>query len=194
MNECRHECWIFQHEVWRESQKVFKKCQMSTIGIRLFQSLMEPSHCRWCLPTALFFTNFSRALQNILSKFLYCRSRFSYENFKLQLILCVCRKLCFGHTPKVSAWNFTINVISGVAYFREIIWWAREMWNNPLAAPCAHQLERTCSPTLHHMCSPTPEYMFTDPEAYVLTNAGIYAHQPWTICAHQPRNTWGPSQ
>ena len=34
------------------------------------------------------FTNVSRALQDFLSKFAYCRNRTSYENFKLKLCTC----------------------------------------------------------------------------------------------------------
>ena len=55
------------------------------------------------------FTKVSRALQNVISKFVYCRNRTSYENFKLKL--CTCAQSMayfghgFGHTCKVSAWN-----------------------------------------------------------------------------------------
>ena len=49
------------------------------------------------------FANVSRALQDILLKFVYCRNRSSYENFKFQLEI------------------LTINVISSIVYSREII-------------------------------------------------------------------------
>ena len=65
------------------------------------------------------FTIVLRALQNILSKFVCGRNRTSHENFKLKLY--VYPKPGFGHTYKVSAWNFTINMMSGIVYFRKII-------------------------------------------------------------------------
>ena len=34
------------------------------------------------------FTNISRALQDVISKFVYCRNCTSYENFKLKLCMC----------------------------------------------------------------------------------------------------------
>ena len=50
------------------------------------------------------FTNVSWALQDILSKFVYCRNRTSDENFKPKLCTCA-QSQCFGHTYRVSAWN-----------------------------------------------------------------------------------------
>ena len=66
------------------------------------------------------FTNVSRALQNILSKFVYCRSRTSYENFKLKLCTCA-QSHALGTRTKFQLEILTINVISGIVYFREII-------------------------------------------------------------------------
>ena len=57
------------------------------------------------------FTKVLRALQNILSKFVYCKNRTSYENFKLKIQLEI----------------LTINVIFGIVYFREII--LKSLWN-----------------------------------------------------------------
>ena len=57
------------------------------------------------------FTNVSRVLQNILSKCVYCRNSTCDENFKLKL--CTCTKFQLE--------ILTINVISGVVYFHEII-------------------------------------------------------------------------
>ena len=58
------------------------------------------------------FTNVSRALQNILSNFGYRRNRTSYANFKLTLCTCA---------TKFQLEILTINVISGIVYFREIV-------------------------------------------------------------------------
>ena len=63
-----------------------------------------------------YFTNVSRALKNILSKFVYCKNRTSYENFKLKLGTCA-----LGTRTKFQLEILTINVIVGILYFREII-------------------------------------------------------------------------
>ena len=56
----------------------------------------------WGLFTTLY--SVSQALQDILSKFVYCRNHIFYENFKLKLCTCA-QSPRFGHTYKVSAWN-----------------------------------------------------------------------------------------
>ena len=66
------------------------------------------------------FTNVSQALQDILLKFVYCRNRHSYENFKLKLWTCA-QSMALGTRTKFQLENLTINVISGIVYFREII-------------------------------------------------------------------------
>ena len=66
------------------------------------------------------FTNVSRALQDILLKFVYCRNRSSYENFKLKLCKCA-QSMALGTRTKFQFEILTINVISSIAYFREII-------------------------------------------------------------------------
>ena len=71
------------------------------------------------------FTNVSRALQDILSKFVYCRNRI-YENFKLKLSTCAQSHALGTHT-KFQLEILTINVISGMVYFREII--LESLWN-----------------------------------------------------------------
>ena len=65
------------------------------------------------------FTNVSRALQDILLKFVYCRNRSSYENFKLKL--CTCAQSALGTRTHFQFEILTINVISSIVYFREII-------------------------------------------------------------------------
>ena len=70
------------------------------------------------------FTNVSQALQNILSKFVYCRNHTFYENFKLKLCMCAQSKcaqsLALGTRTKFQLEILTINVISDIVYFREI--------------------------------------------------------------------------
>ena len=66
------------------------------------------------------FTNVSRALQNIISKFPYSRHRTSYENFKLKLCTCA-QSHALGTRRKLQLEVLTINEISGIIYFREII-------------------------------------------------------------------------
>ena len=79
------------------------------------------------------FTNVSRALQNILSKFVYCRNRTSYENFKLKLCTRA-QSHGFWHAYKFSAWNsqykcdFRYHMFSR-DYFGELV---KRWWNNPL--------------------------------------------------------------
>ena len=52
------------------------------------------------------FTNITQALQNILLKFVYCRSYTSYENFKLKHMY-----------AQNQLENLSINIISGIVYF-----------------------------------------------------------------------------
>ena len=66
------------------------------------------------------FSNISRALQDILLKFVYCRNRSSYENFKLELCMSA-QSMALGTRTKFELEILTINVISGIVYFREII-------------------------------------------------------------------------
>ena len=65
-------------------------------------------------------TNVSRALQNILSKFVYCRNSACDHNFKLKLCTCA-QSHALGTRTKFQLEILIINVISGVVYFREII-------------------------------------------------------------------------
>ena len=66
------------------------------------------------------FTNVSRALQNNYSKFMSCRNPTSYENFKLKICTCA-QSRAFGTRAKFQPEMLTINVISGIVYFRKII-------------------------------------------------------------------------
>ena len=66
------------------------------------------------------FTKVSRALQDILSKFVYYRNRTSGEKFKLKICTWAQSK-ALGTRTKFQLKFLTINVISGIVYFREII-------------------------------------------------------------------------
>ena len=66
------------------------------------------------------FTNVSRALQDILSKVVYCRNRTSYENFKLTLCTCA-QSHALGTRTKFQLEILNANVIFGIVYFRKII-------------------------------------------------------------------------
>ena len=73
--------------------------------------LMRPVGC---------FTNITWALQNILSKFVHCRNRTSYENFKLKLYTCA-QSHALGTCTKFQLEILTINMISDITHFYEII-------------------------------------------------------------------------
>ena len=66
------------------------------------------------------FTNVSRALRDILMKFVYCRKRSSYETSKLKLCTCA-QSMALGTRTKLQLEILTINVIFSIVYFREII-------------------------------------------------------------------------
>ena len=66
------------------------------------------------------FTNVSRALQKILLKFVYCTNSTCDENFNLKLCTCA-QSLALGTCINFQIEILTINVISGVVYFRENI-------------------------------------------------------------------------
>ena len=64
------------------------------------------------------FTNVSQALQDILSEFLCCTNRPSYEKSKLKLCMCA-QSHALGTRTKIQLEILTVNVISGIMYFRE---------------------------------------------------------------------------
>ena len=67
-----------------------------------------PSSMSWdCL------INVSRALQNILSKFMYSRNCTSYENFKLKLCTCA-QSIALGTRTKFQLEVLNTNVISSI--------------------------------------------------------------------------------
>ena len=72
------------------------------------------------------FANVSRALQNILSKFVCCRNRTSYGHFKLKLCSCAQSK-ALGTRTNFQLEILTINVITGIVYiFARLFWRAPE--------------------------------------------------------------------
>ena len=66
------------------------------------------------------FTNVSRALQDLLSKAVYCRNRTSYENFKLKLCTCA-QSMALGTRLKFQLDILNANVIYSIVSFRKII-------------------------------------------------------------------------
>ena len=77
------------------------------------------------------FTNVSRVLQNILLKFVYCRNRTSYENFKLKLCMCA-QSHALGTSTKFQLKILTMNMISGIVYFWDYFGELAKQWNTPL--------------------------------------------------------------
>ena len=77
------------------------------------------SHCPNQWWSGVCFTNASRALQDILSKCVYCRNRASYEKFKLKLCTCA-QSHALGTRTKFQLEILIINVVSSI-YFRKII-------------------------------------------------------------------------
>ena len=64
----------------------------------------------------------SRALQDIISKFVYCKNHTSYENFKLKLSTCMCtQSMALGTRTKFQLEILNINLVSGNVYFCKII-------------------------------------------------------------------------
>ena len=78
------------------------------------------------------FTNVSQALQNILSKFVYCRNRTSYKNFKRKIRVCA-QSHALGTHAKFQLGILTINVVSGIVYFSRVYFkeLAKCSWNTP---------------------------------------------------------------
>ena len=96
---------IFQY--LRLSRGTFRQVKLRLLG----HDLTLPGGC---------FTNVSRALQNFFSKFVCCRNRTSYEHFKLRLCSCA-KSHALGTRTKIHLEILTINVITDIVYFRDII-------------------------------------------------------------------------
>ena len=94
--------WQFFMHLSMVYELISKPC---TSWVSVSLPMFAKSHAwlsSWAAKPGVCFTNVSRALQDILLKFVYCRNRSSYENFKLKL--CTCAQ-SIGHTYKVSVWN-----------------------------------------------------------------------------------------
>ena len=89
------------------------------------------------------FTSVSRTLQNIFSKFVYCRNHTFYENFKLNHWLCA-QSHALGTRTKFQLEILTINMISGTVwqdYFGKLM---KCYWHNPLPHPPCNRTKWTC--------------------------------------------------
>ena len=75
-------------------------------------------------------TNVSRALQGILSKFMYFTNCTSCEKFMLKFCTCA-QSHALGTRTKFQLEILIINGISGIVYFRKIICRARETFVKP---------------------------------------------------------------
>ena len=84
------------------------------------------------------FTKVSRALQNVLLKFVYSRNHTSYGNFKLKFCMCAHSHAMGTHT-RFQLDNLTINVISAIVYFCKII--LESSWNISKQPPGLPALE-----------------------------------------------------
>ena len=82
------------------------------------------------------FTNVSRALQNIISKFVSCKNRTFYGNVKLKL----CMWAHLGTRMKFQLGILTINVIFGILYFRENILKSSRNVSETTPSPVCHGL------------------------------------------------------
>ena len=120
------------------------------------------------------FTNVSRALQNNIAKIYSAKIQIYGENSKLTLY--VCPKPCFGHTYKVSAWNFHkkhdfCNTQISREYSEEL---AKHLCNNPQApvppidgCPIFKWVSKTCM-TGYQDSNPSNGHQVTCPMEYEL--------------------------
>ena len=82
--------------------------------------------CSWILWPAGCFTNVLRALQNVLSKFVYCRYLSSAENFKVKLCMCA-QSMALGTHTKFQIKILNRSMIYNIVYFHKII--LESSWN-----------------------------------------------------------------
>ena len=100
----------------------------STSLFRLTSKKTSQRACHWPFVREIYqwrlggggFTNVWRAFKNILSKSMYCSNWNSYEDFNLKLCTCA-KSMVLGTHTKFRLEILTINVISEIVYFREII-------------------------------------------------------------------------
>ena len=77
---------------------------------------------------------FHKLSQNILRKFVYWKKHPSYENFKLKLCMCA-QSHALGTRTKFQLEILTINVISGIVYFHNIILESSQNISEPTPRP-----------------------------------------------------------
>ena len=110
-----NQCWVIVNRIFRNKlQWNFNQntsFSFTKMHLKISSAKRWPGGC---------FTNVSWALQDIISKFVYCRNRTSYENFKLKLCTCA-QSPVLGTRTKFQLKILTIYVISGMVYFRKII-------------------------------------------------------------------------
>ena len=116
-----------------------KLASVKNVNPSLYVSL-KPQAGNWYPGVCL--TTVSRALQNVLLKFVYCRNRISGENFKLKLCTCA-QSHAFDTRAKFQLEILTRNMISGIEYFREIT--LENLWNVGETTPWLPMV--TCSDT-----------------------------------------------
>ena len=99
-----HVCW------WHGSTRIYSS---NSYGIHSVYQTILASATGGC------FTNVSRSLQYILSKFSFCRYHTFHENFTLKRTCA--QNHALGTGTKFQHEILSINVICGIVYFREII-------------------------------------------------------------------------
>ena len=111
--------------------------------------LTDPSHTLKCVNhqgPGRRFTYVLQAPQNILSKCVYCRNHTIHgENFKLKLCTCA-ESHALGTSTKFQLGILTMNVISGIVYFCEIL--LESLWNVSETIP--RQSRKICLQKLQH--------------------------------------------
>ena len=125
------------------------------------------------------FTNVTRALQNFLSKFVYCGNSTCYANFKVKLCSCTQSHALGTHT-KFQLKIITINVISGIVYFREII------------LESLRNVSET-TPDFQVSCRDMTPWQGTGilvPAMTVVWHPGLFLHEPLLQCIHNQCIIW----
>ena len=121
---------------WNPSSSMTKTCLSCEVNFMVADGLGVVS------------LTFRELPQDSLSKFVYCRNHTSYENFKLKLCTCA-QSHALGTCTKFQLEILTINLNSGIVYFRKII--LRSSWNVSETTPWSDtDIPVTCSMTSHY--------------------------------------------
>ena len=117
---CITKCIAWQHDITVTlAYVIIHRMSLNAVSSRGDPHANSIVFC-WVTVTGHCFTNVSRALKNILSKFVYCRNRTSYENSKLKLCTRA-QSYALGTRTKFRLEILSLNEILGIVYFREII-------------------------------------------------------------------------